>query len=212
MLGRHARIAAGQGAVAAPPAEVLDVADQARARAWARAERANLLACLDHAAGTGQHARVVAVTAALAALLWLDGPWAEAITRHTAAAGAARHCGDRASEAHALTDLANMQMMVGDYQASAGTLAQALGICRAGRYRPGEAGALDYLGMLRWVTGDFSGAGAALEQALAIHRDLGDRLGESSPCTSCPSCGISQTTTRGGPGSGAGARHQPQPR
>ena len=41
---------------------VLDGREQALA--WARAERASLLACLDHAAATGQHARVIALTAA----------------------------------------------------------------------------------------------------------------------------------------------------
>ena len=43
----------------------------------------------------GQHARVIALTAALAALLRQDGPWADAITRHDTAAQAARHLGDR---------------------------------------------------------------------------------------------------------------------
>ena len=42
------------------------------------------------ATGTGQHARVIALTAALAALLRSDGPWAEAITLHEAAVQAAR--------------------------------------------------------------------------------------------------------------------------
>ena len=37
--------------------------DREQALAWARAERANLLACLDHATATGQHARVIALTA-----------------------------------------------------------------------------------------------------------------------------------------------------
>ena len=74
--------AAAAGAV---PAAVPALADREQALAWARAERASLLACLDHATATGQHARVIALTAALAGLLRSDGPWAEAITRHTAA-------------------------------------------------------------------------------------------------------------------------------
>ena len=66
-----------------PPVPAL--ADREQALAWARAERASLLACLDHATRTGQHARVIALTAGLAGLLRRDGPWAEAITRHAAA-------------------------------------------------------------------------------------------------------------------------------
>ena len=90
---------------AAVPAAVPVLDDREQALAWARAERASLLACLDHATGTGQHARVIALTAGLAALLRRDGPWAEAVTRHTAAVQAARHLGDRLGQANALTDL-----------------------------------------------------------------------------------------------------------
>ena len=49
------------------PAAVPALADTEQALAWARAERASLLACLDHATRTGQHARVIALTAGIAA-------------------------------------------------------------------------------------------------------------------------------------------------
>jgi hypothetical protein len=62
------------------PAAVPALADREQALAWARAERAGLLACLDHATATGRHARVVALTAGIAGLLRSDGPWADAIT------------------------------------------------------------------------------------------------------------------------------------
>ena len=48
---------------------------------------------------TGQHARVIALTAGLAVLLGQDGPWAEALTRHTTALHSARHLGDRSGQA-----------------------------------------------------------------------------------------------------------------
>ena len=81
LIARQARPgpALADGAI---PAAVPDLAGREQALAWARAERASLLACLDHATGTGQHARVIALTAGLAGLLRLDGPWADAITRH----------------------------------------------------------------------------------------------------------------------------------
>ena len=53
---------------------VPDLTDGTQALAWARAERGNLLACLDHATGTGQHARVVALTAAMATSLRMTAP------------------------------------------------------------------------------------------------------------------------------------------
>jgi tetratricopeptide (TPR) repeat protein/transcriptional regulator with XRE-family HTH domain len=167
----------GQGAIpAAGPA----LADSEQALAWARAERASLLACLDHAAGTGQHARVTALTAAIAGLLRSDGPWAEAVTRHQAAIQAARHLGDRLGQANALTDLGTVRYLTDDYPAAAQAHEQALAIYRDLGNRPGEADALNDLGGVRRRTGDFRAAAQAHEQALAIYRDLGNRLGQAN--------------------------------
>src|SRR5689334_4301277 len=80
-------------ALRAPPAAFPALAGADQALAWARAERLNLLACLDHVTHAGQHARVVALTAAMAAVLRQDGPWADALTRHAIAVEAARHVG-----------------------------------------------------------------------------------------------------------------------
>ena len=89
------------------PAAVPALADREQALAWARAEHANLLACLDYATRTGQDARVVTLTAGIAALLRHDGPWAEAITRTATAVRLARHLGDRRGQANALRYLGN---------------------------------------------------------------------------------------------------------
>ncbi|HEV2451564.1 MAG TPA: helix-turn-helix transcriptional regulator, partial [Streptosporangiaceae bacterium] len=161
------------------PAAVPDLADSEQALAWTRAERASLLACLDHATGTGQHARVIALTAGLAGLLRLDGPWADALTRHTAAVQAARQLGDRLGHADAVSDLGDVRRLTGDYPAAAQDLEQALGIYRDLGDRLGQAHALHRLGEVRLVTGDYPAAARALEQALGISRDLGDRLGQA---------------------------------
>jgi tetratricopeptide (TPR) repeat protein len=160
------------------PAAVPAMAGQEQALAWARAERASLLACLDHAAGTGQHARVIALTAALAGLLRRDGPWAEAIARHTAAIQAARHLGDRLGQANALSDLGVVRRLADDFPAAAQALEQALGIYRDLGDRLGQANALSDLGIVRRATGDYPAAAQALEQALGIFRDLGHRVGQ----------------------------------
>ncbi len=96
-----------------------DLEDEGHALAWARAERASLLTCLDHVTRTGQHTRVVALTGALAELLRRDGPWTDAITRHTAAAQAAQQLRDRLAQAIALTELGGAWWMMGEYPASA---------------------------------------------------------------------------------------------
>ena len=161
------------------PAAVPALVSREQALGWVRAERASLLACLDHATGTGQHARVIALTAGLAGLLGSDGPWAEAITRHTAAFQAARHLGDRLGQAGALTDLGEVRRMTGDYPAAAQALEQALGIYRDLGDRLGQARALSDLGVVRRMTGDYPAAAQAQKQALGIYRDLGDRLGQA---------------------------------
>jgi tetratricopeptide (TPR) repeat protein/transcriptional regulator with XRE-family HTH domain len=162
------------------PAAVPDLADSEQALAWARAERASLLACLDYATGTGQHAQVNALTAGIAGLLRRDGPWAEAITRHTAAIQAARHLGDRLGQANALNDLGVARRLTGDYPAAAQAFEQAVGIYRHLGNRLGQANALNDLGVVGCSTGDHPAAAQALEQALDIYRDLGDRLGQAN--------------------------------
>ena len=160
------------------PAEVPGLADPEQALAWARAERASLLACLDHATGAGQHARVIALTAGLAELLRRDGPWADAITRHTAAVQAARHLGDRLGQASALNDLGVVRWLTDDYPAAAQDLEQALSIYGDLGDRLGQANALSELGAVRQAD-DYPAAAQVLEQALGIYGDLGDRLGQA---------------------------------
>jgi tetratricopeptide (TPR) repeat protein len=169
--------AAAPGAV---PAAAPALTGREQALAWARAERASLTACLDHATATGQHAHVTALTAGLAGLLLSDGPWAEAITRHQAAIGAAQLLGDRHGQANALTDLGMVHRLTGDFPAAAQALEQALSIYRDLGNRRGQANALGCLGDVRLVTGDFPAAAQALEQALSIYRDLDDRRGQAN--------------------------------
>jgi tetratricopeptide (TPR) repeat protein len=163
-----------------PLATVPGLPDHTQALAWARAERANLLACLDHATHTGQHAQVVALTAAMAALLLNDGPWTNAISRHTTAAQAAQHADDRLGEANALAQLGTVLLKTCDYRAAAQALQEALGICVDLGDRLGEANALSNLGAVRYLTGDYPAATQAAEEALGIYVDLGDRLGEAN--------------------------------
>jgi DNA-binding SARP family transcriptional activator/tetratricopeptide (TPR) repeat protein len=163
-----------------PVATVRDLPDPVRALAWARDERASLLACLDHATQASQHARVVGLTASIAALLRHDGPWTDAITRHAAAEQAARHLGDRPGRASALHHLGDARRLTGDYPGAGQALGEALVIYRDLGDRLGQASILQDLGGVRWLTGDYPGAGQVLDEALCIYRDLGDRLGQAN--------------------------------
>jgi tetratricopeptide (TPR) repeat protein/transcriptional regulator with XRE-family HTH domain len=160
----------------APAVPVMNGPEQALA--WIKAERASLLACLDHAVTTGQHARVIALTAALAGLL--DGPWTEALARHAKAVCAAQHLGDRLGQANALHDLARARALTGDYVGATRDLEQALGIYRDVSNRLGQANVLNGLGDMRRLVGDYPAAATNLEEALAIYRDLGDRSGQAN--------------------------------
>jgi tetratricopeptide (TPR) repeat protein len=177
LLARQARPAPAPPA-GPIPAAVPAMADREKALAWARAERANLIACLDQATETGQHARIIALTAGLVALLGHDGPWAEALTRYAIALGAAQRLGDRPGQAGALTSLGSVRRLAGDYPAAARDLEEALGIYRDLGDRLSQASALSNLGYVRRMTGDYPAAARDLEEALGISRDLGDRIGQ----------------------------------
>ena len=178
-LARQSRTRSDSLALASPPTAVPDLPDRARALAWARAERANLLACRDHAARTGQHARVVALTAAMAYLLQQDGPWTDAITCHTVGVTAAREVGDRLGQAGALGDLGEARRLTGDFQGAGQAHQEALGIYRDLGDRRGQANASRELGALWSLTGDYLGAIQTAEETLRIFRNLGDRLFEA---------------------------------
>ncbi len=164
----------------AGPLAVPDLENADQALAWARAERASLFACLDDATQAGQHARVVAFTAGIAGLLRLDGPFADAITRHIVAAQAASHLGDRLGQANALNYLGAVRWRMADYRSAVEPLEQALHIYRDIGDRLGQANALLYLGTTLQSTGDYPAGAQVLEQALKIYRDIGDRLGQAN--------------------------------
>jgi tetratricopeptide (TPR) repeat protein len=171
-------------AILAPaPAAVPDLREYTRAQAWARAERSSLLACLDHVTRTGCNDRILALTAGTAALLLLDGPWTDAITRHTTAIQAAQSLGDRKGQADALTHLGAVRYPAGDYPGAAQALEEALGIYRDLGDQKGQADALTHLGTMRLLTGGYPGAAQTLEEALGIYRDLSDQKGQADALT-----------------------------
>jgi tetratricopeptide (TPR) repeat protein/transcriptional regulator with XRE-family HTH domain len=177
-LARHPPTESEAAATGRPPAAVPDLRNRARARSWIRTERANLFACLDYVTRAGQHARVLALTAALAALLRQDGPLTEAVTRHTVAVDAARHLGDRLGEAIALGNQGDVRRLAGDYPGAVEAARAALEIFRDLGDRVGEANALTNLGSALYFLDDYAVATECQETALRIYRDLGERLGQ----------------------------------
>ena len=167
--------AAGVGLDRAGP-QLPDLCDADRSLAWMRTERANLLACL---AGTADPRRIVALTAGVTELLRRDGPWNQALALHAAAARSAATLGDRLEEANALTDLATVRRLGGDYPAAGRDTRLALKLYRALGDRLGEANALTDLAKALSRAADYPGAAAAVEQARRLYGDLGDLPGEA---------------------------------
>ena len=182
LLARPVRFASAKPTGTAPAA-IPVLSGREQALVWARAERANLLACLDHANATGRLADVIVLTAGLAGLLEHDGPWAESITRHAIAVQAARRLRDTRAQAGALTNLGDVRRLTGDLPGAARGLEEALRIYRAVGDRLGQAGAGTSLGIVRQLSGDNPAAVKALEEALSIYRAAGVRRGQAYTLT-----------------------------
>jgi tetratricopeptide (TPR) repeat protein len=197
LLTRQSRTKAVPGALTAPPIAVPSLPDRTRALSWARAERGNLLACLDHVARTGHHARVASLTVAIAALLRQDGPWTDAITRHAAAVQATRHLGDRMGEADALSNLGDVRQLTGDYPGATGALEEALRIYRDLGDQGGEVEVVNEVGALHRVRGDLEQAEACHRQALDLAREIGSPWDEAHGLAGLGRCALAAGHTAG---------------
>ncbi len=162
------------------PDTIPAISDPGQALAWTRAERDNLLTCLDHATRTSQHTQVIALTTALSGMFENDGPWADAIPLHTTAVTAARHLADRAAEARALTDRGTAWNLVSDYLPAIADLREALDIFRTLDDRLGQANTLGALGAVAESQGTHLVAIHDLEEALDIYHDTGNLRGQAA--------------------------------
>lgn len=174
--------------VATSPAAIPDLAASPQATRWLRAERANLLACLDHATESGPPDRIIAFTVGLTALLRQDGPWVDAVARHQVALQAARRSGDRSHQAYFLNQLGTMRHLIGDFRASKLVLEEALGICTDLADQLGQANTQLELGIVGRFTGDYADAVQALEAALDIYRALADQRGQANALLELGAC------------------------
>ncbi len=156
------------------------VTDPGAAQAWLDAERVTLTATCAHTAAHGWpgHATRLAVT--LFRYLDTGGHYADALTIHTHALHVAHHTGDRAAEAHALTNLGSVYRRRGHYGQAVDHLQQALALSREISGRVGEAAALISLGAVYERQGRYEQATEYHQQALTLSRELGDQVGEAA--------------------------------
>ncbi|WP_420036564.1 ATP-binding protein [Streptomyces sp. cg28] len=149
------------------------------ALSWLRNERANLIACIGLAVRQGMP-HIGRMTATLATLLRLDGPWEQAVDLHNQAAASAQSEGDRLGAANALMDLGDIQLISGDQAASIDSYTTAMGDYRKLHNPLGEANSINSLGHARKATGEPAVAAALHAEALSSYRNLGDYLGEAN--------------------------------
>ncbi|MGD0244326.1 MAG: tetratricopeptide repeat protein [Streptosporangiaceae bacterium] len=164
---------------AAPAALTREIPNRRRAMAWMTAERLNLQAAADYAAAHGGLPHAIEIPAAMHDFLRSQGHWDQALKLHQAALAAASRAGDQLGEAGALTDLADVQYLTGDYVAAQVNLDRALQLSRGLGDHLGEANALGELGVLAQATGDCPAAEASLSRALELSRSQGDQRGEA---------------------------------
>jgi tetratricopeptide (TPR) repeat protein/transcriptional regulator with XRE-family HTH domain len=162
-----------------PPAAAPDLSAPGLAGAWLEAERANLHAAADHAAGRARFPHAFAIPAAISSFLTARGHWDQSAALHQTALAAARRAGDRLGEADTLSTLGTLQRHMGDYPSATASLAQALALYREAGDQPGQTYTLNALGFLRILTGDYPAAAASHQQALALARRAGDQRGQA---------------------------------
>ena len=195
---RRTRVRPASDAAAPQAGPSPALTEPAEARAWLRAERANLVACLEHAVEHGLNSRVLALSNGLATLLRTDGPWPQALAVHAAALAAAERLGDLYGQADSLSDLATIRRLTDDFPGSLRDQQAALDLYRRLDDRHGVANALHELATVRQMTGDYPGALRDQEIALDRYRELGDRLGQANALSEL---GVVRQMTGDGPGS-----------
>jgi tetratricopeptide (TPR) repeat protein/transcriptional regulator with XRE-family HTH domain len=162
-----------------PPAHAPDVSTPGPAAAWLEAERANLHAAADDAAGQARSLYAIAIPAAMGQFLAARGHWDQFAALHQTALAAARQAGDQLGEAYTLAELGLLRREVGDYPAAAASLARAVALFGEAGDLPGQGYVLTQLGVVHVGTGDYPAAAASLHRALALARSAGDRPVES---------------------------------
>jgi tetratricopeptide (TPR) repeat protein len=174
--------------VAVPAAETPRFADVAAAKAWLDTERDNLADAAARATHEWpQHATAMATT--LYRYLDSGGHHTTSVTVHTQAARAARHCGNREAEGHALMSLGAVHGQMGDHERAAEHHQQALALYREIGDRNGEARTLGNLGIEHWRMGKYRTAADSLQRALRLYREVGDRFGEAIALTNLGNVG-----------------------
>ena len=153
----------------------------AAALTWLDAERACLLAAVEHMADNGWPGPASRLAHVL--LWYLDGRghYPEAVILHGHGRRAARTIADRPAEARALIGLGIVALRQGRYQDATSHYQQALALFRQAGDTSGVARAGCGLGIIHRLQGRYPQAVSRLQQALDLYRAQGDSAGAVLP-------------------------------
>ena len=163
----------------------LSFPDEPAALGWLEAERANLLAAIQQAAGTSsiRAEATIQLAQAMFGFFVVRGYWQDMAQANQKVLWLARRLGDRAAEAQAHSDLGVAYSRQGRYEEALACQRESLAIRRERGDRRAQAHSLGELGMVYNRQGRYQEALACQQETLAICRDLGDPYGEAHTLT-----------------------------
>ncbi|MGH3761738.1 ATP-binding protein [Actinophytocola sp.] len=176
----YGKILADELSAPQPGKVMREFSTHAEAIAWMHTERANLVACVEYAARQGHRLR--ALEDALTSLLWVVGPWYQAILLEQSEDSADQQGEEPLSRAYSLNRLGEERKSGGDFAGSVAAHSEALAIyhdLNLPELRKRTANTLSFMGVAQLVIGDLRGAIESQTQALEIFRSLDYRLAEA---------------------------------
>jgi tetratricopeptide (TPR) repeat protein/transcriptional regulator with XRE-family HTH domain len=163
-----------------PELPEVEFAERAGALAWLEAERANLVAAVQHAADQGPRSSAWLLADALRGYFWQSRHMVDWLAVARAGLAAATAEGDRQAQAAAERNLGGACESLGDYERAAGHYSSALPLARQAGWLEGEAVSLSDIGELHAEMGQLQRAADCLAQALALHRQAGYKAGQAT--------------------------------
>ncbi len=162
-----------------PPPPVTQFDDHTQALAWLDAERANLVATVQHAAANGPLPAAWLLATALRSYYWYGMHAVDWLAVADAGLAAAEMGGDLRAQAAAHLNLAALHQHQGQYQQAIQRCARALRQCRQSGWLDGQSAALNNLGLVYMELGQLHQAVDHLTQGLEIDRQTGWLAGQA---------------------------------
>ncbi|MEU5259666.1 BTAD domain-containing putative transcriptional regulator [Amycolatopsis sp. NPDC021455] len=149
--------------------------DHAEALAWLDAERAGLVALVEHTASHGPRRAAWELADTLRGYFWLRRCAGDWLAAARAALAAARADGNRTAEAAALLSIADVHWTGGQHTEAMANYAQALGNARTAGWADGQATILGNLASVNLERGELALARENYTCALDLHQEKGRR-------------------------------------